>query len=136
MLETISEFFMPALALVCVFYLNRVMNKQLMLAFALSFFYVYSFGFIQDRFGWWTAMDAVFNQDIAAVMAMVCALLSTHYKIGLIALVSMLGYAATLIGLNLTSWFDVFTTAVVCLPCWILFSSVKSETKNEAVLDI
>jgi len=133
MLEMISDYYMPVLAVVCVVYMNRFMNKQLILAFVFSFFYVYSLGFMEARFGWWAAMDGVFNSDIAAVVVMVCALMSVSYRIGGIALLSFIFFGATLINLQISTWFDILSSTVAGVPCWILFSSAKKESDDSTL---
>lgn len=132
MLAVIADLYSPILALFCVYYLREKMSKKLALSFILSYFYVYSFAYIELYFGWWLSMGANFSSHTVAVMVMIFALLSVNYKVGIYAFISMLLYGQVMNILHYHSWFDNLTTMIVCLPCWGLFSFINSTNYNRS----
>jgi len=127
MSEIIADLYSPLLAMFCIYYLRFVMNKKYLLGLVLGYVYVYGFAFIEFQFGWWMSIGADFSSHTAAVMVMVTLLLAVNLKVGFYAFISLLIYAFLMVQLNYHSWFDIISTIIVCLPCWLLFTLVGSK---------
>jgi len=125
MLSIIADLYSPLLALCGVYYLRFAMTKSFAIAFVAGYLYAYGFAFIELYFGWWQSMGANFSSHTVAVAVIVFALLSVNFKVGCYAFVSMMAYGFVMTLLEYHSWFDILTTILVCLPCWLLFSVVN-----------
>lgn len=132
MLAIIADLYSPLLALFCVYYLRAKMSKNLALSFIIAYLAVYCFAFIEFYFGWWLAMGANFSSHTAAVMVIVFALLGASYSVGFYAFISVLIYGGVMNVLHYHSWFDIFSTMVVCLPCWGLFIVANRASSQHA----
>ena len=130
MLSIIADLYSPLLALCGIYYLRFAMTKSFTIAFAAGYLYAYGFAFIEQYFGWWQSMEANFSSHTVAVAVIVFALLSVNVKVGGYAFVSMLAYGFVMTQLDYHSWFDILTTIIVCLPCWLLFFVVNRKTSS------
>lgn len=130
MLSIIADLYSPLLALCGIYYLRFAMIKSFTIAFAAGYLYAYGFAFIEQYFGWWQSMEANFSSHTVAVVVIVFALLSVNIKVGCYAFVSMLAYGFVMTQLDYHSWFDILTTIIVCLPCWLLFFVVNRKTSS------
>lgn len=125
MLAMIADAYTPLLALGSIVCLKNTLNRTWVIAFIAAYAYVYAFAFIEFYFGWWAAMGGDFSSHTAAVVILTIALLRVDLRIGIAATISVFAYAYIMTLLNYHSWFDVFTTIVICLPCWWMFPSLK-----------
>jgi hypothetical protein len=125
MLAILADIYSPLLALFCVYYLKTAFDKKFVASFVIAYFYVYGFAYVEFQYGWWASVDANFSSHTAGVFVMVAALLAVNNKVGAVAFLSLLVYGVLMTTLNYHSWFDIFTTLLVCLPCWLLFIIVN-----------
>ena len=125
MLAIIADIYSPLLALFCVYYLKTIFDKKFAASFVIAYLYVYGFAYIEFQYGWWASIDGDFSSHTAAVFVMVAALLAVNYKVGAIAFLSLLVYGLLMTKLDYHSWFDIFTTLLICSPCWLLFAVVN-----------
>ena len=132
MLAIIADLYSPLLALFCVYYLRARMSKNLAFSFIVAYLAVYGFAFIEFHFGWWLAMGANFSSHTAVVMVIVCALLSFSFSVGFYAFISVFIYGWLMTALHYHSWFDIFSTMILCLPCWGLFFIAKRASSQHA----
>ncbi|TEW44297.1 hypothetical protein [Psychromonas algicola] len=121
-LAILADTYTPLLAILCGFVLKPLFTLKRLFSFIVAFSYVILFAFIEIYFGWWLAMDANFSSHTAIVMVMIFALLQTQLNIGILALASVFAYGYLMTVLDYHSWFDILTTMLVCLPCWLFFA--------------
>lgn len=127
MLDMFTEYYTLVLAVLCMVFLNRYINKQLILAFAFSFAFIYSLNIMQAQFGWWQQMGATYVMDLAAAMMMVCGLICFNRIVGIIAAIGLVAFASLLISNNTYTMMDVLTSLAAGLPSLILFTSVGED---------
>ena len=120
-LAILADIYTPLLAILCGFVLKPLFTLKRLLSFVVAFLYITLFALIEFHFGWWLAMDANFSSHTAIVMVMIFALLQAQLKVGILAFVSVFVYGYLMTELDYHSWFDILTTILVCLPCWIFF---------------
>ena len=117
----LADAYTPLLAILCGFVLKRLFTLKRLFSIIAAFSYVILFASIEIHFGWWLAMNANFSSHTAIVMVMIFALLQARLKIGMLAFASVFAYAYLMTVLDYHSWFDILTTMLVCLPCWLFF---------------
>jgi len=121
MLPIIADLYTPLLAICCALLIKPYWTQKRALCFVFALLLVTLFARIEVFFGWWSSMNANFSSHTAVVMVLVLGLLRVRLKAGLMAWLSIFPYAFLMTLLDYHSWFDVFSTMLVCLPCYCLF---------------